>query len=278
MRNSTLSAPSDPYQAVTNSDIVMSQSFDRGNTWSAPTALAIPNDQFMPWGAYNASGQLQIGFFDRSYDPANHEYGYTLASETTPGSLHFTLQEVSTALSDPTQGDSRFRVTVNSSFPNATSFMGDYSNIAISPNGVAALWTDMRLQATSPAPFIGWNEDAFFALVTIPAPPATASAAAPKLAVAALSSVIAPAGTIRAEVGIFNLPPVGSATAMRNENVQAYGPAPVVAIWQWLMSEPLLPSAAPLTVVPSIPSSAAPDAQPNASLWNDPFAALVLSF
>jgi hypothetical protein len=75
MRNSTLPAPTDPYQAKTNSDIVMSQSFDGGNTWSAPTVLAIPNDQFMPWGAYNASGQLQIGYFDRSYDPANHKYG-----------------------------------------------------------------------------------------------------------------------------------------------------------------------------------------------------------
>jgi hypothetical protein len=182
MRNSTLPAPANPYQAKTNSDIVISQSFDGGNTWSAPTALAIPNDQFMPWGVYNARGQLQIGFFDRSYDPANHKYGYTLASETTPGSLHFTLQEVTTALSDPTQGDAFafFQTTANANFPNATRFMGDYSNIAISPNGVAALWTDMRLQATAPPPNTGWAEDAFFALVPTPPPPAAAvSQAAP---------------------------------------------------------------------------------------------------
>ena len=30
MRNSTLPAPSDPYAAVTNSDVVVSQSFDSG--------------------------------------------------------------------------------------------------------------------------------------------------------------------------------------------------------------------------------------------------------
>jgi hypothetical protein len=178
MRNSPLPAPTDPYQAKTNSDIVVSQSFDGGKTWSAPTALTIPNDQFQPWGAYNSSGQLQIGFFDRSYDPANHKYGYTLASETTPGSLNFTLQQVTTALSDPTQGDSFFFTTVSQSFPNATKFMGDYSNIAVTPNGVAAFWTDMRLQATSPPPFTGSHEDAFFALVDPPAVQAPAQTAA----------------------------------------------------------------------------------------------------
>jgi hypothetical protein len=187
MRNSTLPAPTDPYQAKTNSDIVVSQSYDGGNTWSAPTTLAIPNDQFMPWGAYNASGQLQIGFFDRSYDPANHKYGFTLASETTPGSLNFTFQQVTTALSDPTQGDAFFATTVNSSFPKATTFMGDYSNIAISPSGVAAFWTDMRLLSTFPG-FSGAGEDAFFALVPTPPPPATA-ASQPASAVAPTSGV-----------------------------------------------------------------------------------------
>ena len=182
MRNSTLPAPADPYQAKTNSDIVMSQSFDGGKTWSAPTALAIANDQFMPWGAYNGRGQLQIGYYDRSYDPANHKYGYTLASETTPGSLNFTEQQVTTALSDPTQGYAFFRTTVNPSFPNASRFLGDYANIAISPNGVAALWTDMRLASAAPPPFIGSTEDAFFALVVDPPPPpAPALAAAPSI-------------------------------------------------------------------------------------------------
>jgi hypothetical protein len=155
---------SDPYQVKTNSDIIVSQSFDGGSTWSMPTAIKEPNDQFQPWGAYDTDGRLHIGFYDRSYDPANHKYGYTLASETMPGDLHFILQQVTTALSDPTQGDAWFTVTANSNFPNATAFIGDYSNIAISPKGVAALWTDMRLPSSVPS-FPGSSEDAFFALV-----------------------------------------------------------------------------------------------------------------
>jgi hypothetical protein len=37
------------------------------------------------------AGSLHIGLFDRSYDPANHMYGYTLADETSPGTLNFAL-------------------------------------------------------------------------------------------------------------------------------------------------------------------------------------------
>jgi hypothetical protein len=202
MRNSTLPAPTDPYQTKTNSDIVMSQSFDGGNTWSTPTALAIPNDQFMPWGAYNASGQLQIGYFDRSYDPANHKYGYTLASETTPGSLNFTFQQVTTTLSDPTQGDAFFKTTVNANFPNACRFIGDYANIAVTPNGVAALWTDMRLSSTFPG-FPGSSENAFFALVDPPAPPAPV-VSQPAPAVAFLSRAGSFASVSFVEASVFS--------------------------------------------------------------------------
>ena len=69
---------------TTNSDVIVSQSFTavpRGRT----TALTLAGDQFMPWGAYDTQGVLRIGTFDRSYDPANHEYGYTLATETGLG-------------------------------------------------------------------------------------------------------------------------------------------------------------------------------------------------
>jgi hypothetical protein len=246
MRNSTLPAPTDPYQAKTNSDIVMSQSFDGGNIWSAPTALAIPNDQFMPWGAYNASGQLQIGYFDRSYDPANHKYGYTLASETTPGSLNFSEQQVTTALSDPTQGDAFFFTTGNPNFPRATRFMGDYSNIAISSNGVAAFWTDMRLQATSPPPFTGSNEDTFFALVDPPPPPAAAAVLAPSAAafvVPALAGIPAKGGnTNPATLMLFpQTAPVSAATSAGTEHppavlANAANPASAYAAPDWTLS------------------------------------------
>jgi hypothetical protein len=165
MRDSTLPAPADPYVAKTNSDVIVSQSFDRGRTWSAPTALALAGDQWMPWGAYDATGRLRIGTFDRQYDAANHRFGYTLATETTAGSLAFGTTQVTTALSDPTRDNEWFAATLNPNFPAANAFIGDYSNIAIVPGvagGVVSYWTDLRLQACF-AGTCGHGEDAFFA-------------------------------------------------------------------------------------------------------------------
>lgn len=168
MRNSALpGSPSaynpDPYAVKTNSDIVVSQSFNGGQTWSAPVALATPGDQFQPWAVYDSSGLLHIGYFDRSYDPANHKYGYTLASETTPGSLSFSTTQLTTTLSDPTQGDRWFSgLTASSSFPHPTAFLGDYSGIAAGPGGVVGYWTDLRNTACFTTR-CGAGEDAFFA-------------------------------------------------------------------------------------------------------------------
>jgi hypothetical protein len=162
MRNSTLPAPADPYQAKTNSDIIVSQSYDGGLTWSAPVAIQSPGDQFMPWSAYDASGTLRIGYFDRSYDTANHEYGYTLATEKSPGSLSFRLAQLTTQLSNPTKDARFFSLTVNTAFPNPSIFIGDYSGIAVSRSGVAALWTDMRLSICF-ATVCASSMDAFYA-------------------------------------------------------------------------------------------------------------------
>lgn len=163
MRNSTLPAPTDPYKATTNSDIVVSQSFDGGSTWSSPTSLFGAGDQFMPWSSYDASGRLRIGYFDRSYDGANHKYGYTLATETKDGSLNFKSQLVSSGLSDPTQNDRWFSGrTPNPSFPHPTTFLGDYSGIATNPAvGVTSLWTDMTL-STCFGGRCGADEHAFY--------------------------------------------------------------------------------------------------------------------
>jgi hypothetical protein len=165
MRNSTTPAPTDPYAAKTNSDVVVSQSFDRGATWSAPVALALAGDQFMPWGAYDTSGRLRIGTFDRSVDTTNHQYAYSVATESGSGTLAFASTQVTTALSDPTTGDRWFARTVNPAFPFATAFLGDYSNIAATPDGgVVAYWTDMRNDAVF-AGRTGHGEDAYFAKV-----------------------------------------------------------------------------------------------------------------
>ena len=159
----TLSSDLNPYTSVTNSDVVVSESFDGGQTWSAAAAYAIPGDQFMPWGAFDSSGTLRVGTFDRSYDAANHKYGYSVLNGT-PAS--YTSTQASTALSDPTTGDRWFARTVDPDFPRATAFLGDYSGIAIVPGttSVAAYWTDMREQSCF-AGVCGSGEDAYFAML-----------------------------------------------------------------------------------------------------------------
>jgi len=86
-------------------------------------SLTLPGDQFMPWGAYDKDGLLRIGFYDREYDPANHQYGYTLATEAAAGSLVFNIRQLTTSLSDPTTGDRWNAHTVNQAFPFATVFL-----------------------------------------------------------------------------------------------------------------------------------------------------------
>ncbi|HZT85663.1 MAG TPA: sialidase family protein [Gaiellaceae bacterium] len=168
MRNSPGTPPlsfADPYTVTTNSDVIVSESFDGGQTWSTPAAYTIPGDQFMPWAAFDYAGTLRVGTFDRSYDPSNHEYGYSVL--TGPPAA-YTSTKASTALSDPTKNDRWFAATVNPSFPFATTFLGDYSNIAAIPgkagvdHGVVAYWTDMRNDATFGSR-AGHGEDGYFA-------------------------------------------------------------------------------------------------------------------
>ena len=126
-------------------------------------AIAAPGDQLPPWGAYATSEKLRIGYFDRSYDLANHQYGYTIATETGFGTQTFTTAQATTVLSDPTQGDRWFSGrTPNPLFPHPTTFLGDYSGIATGSSGVAALWTDMRNNVCFTVR-CGAGEDAFYA-------------------------------------------------------------------------------------------------------------------
>jgi hypothetical protein len=163
MRNSTLPAPANPYAAATNSDVIVSESFDRGRTWSSPLALKLDGDQFMPWGAFDRLGRLRIGFFDRQYDPLNARYGFTLATQASSGAQLFNYQQLTTVLSDPTTGNRWFAATANPSFSFATTFLGDYPNIATTPSGgVVAYWTDLRNQACF-GTRCGSGQDAFFA-------------------------------------------------------------------------------------------------------------------
>jgi len=165
MRNSPTPANPDPYEAVTNSDVIVSQSTDYGRTWSAATAVTLANDQFMPWGAFDAAGTLRIGTFDRSTDAANHRYDYSLLTQT--GATTFARHIVTTQQSNPTRNQRWFARTEDPDFPNATAFLGDYSNIAVVPGTthVVAYWTDLREMATFPAGVTRHGQDAYFAYV-----------------------------------------------------------------------------------------------------------------
>jgi hypothetical protein len=163
MRNTGHPVAADPYQAKTNSDVIVSQSTDGGRTWSAPVAILAPGDQFMPWASYGNDGKLRVGYFDRSYDAANHKFGYTLATESAAGTLTFARTQLTTALSDPTSGDRWFSGrTPNPSFPHPTSFLGDYSGIDASQGFTASLWTDLRKTVCFTVR-CGHGEDAFYA-------------------------------------------------------------------------------------------------------------------
>ena len=155
----------DPYQAVTDSDIIVSQTYDGGRTWSPPAAIREPHDQFMPWATYSADWRLRIGYFDRVYDPANNKYGYSLATELWPGSLWFSHSQVSTALSDPTRDSTASpQGTINPAFPNPAVNVGDYSGIAAGRGFIASFWTDLRETGCVNGK-CGSKQDAYFASV-----------------------------------------------------------------------------------------------------------------
>ncbi len=166
-RNAPHPVDPDPYMAITDADIVVSQTYDGGRTWSAPVAIARRNDQFMPWAAYDAHGLLQVGFYDRSYDPDNHRFGFTLASEKAPGTLKFSFRMVSTALSDPTRDNLASRGTINPAFPFPAVSIGDYPGLAVAPNAVVAYWTDLRNDACV-AGRCGHRQDSYFASIPNP--------------------------------------------------------------------------------------------------------------
>ena len=147
----------------TNSDVIVSQSANGGRTWSAPAAIAARGDQFMPWASYGGDGRLRVGYFDRSYDPANHKFGYTLAAEKRAGTLAFTTAQLTTALSDPTRDDRWFSGrTPNAAFPHPTSFLNDYNGIDNTQGFTAALWTDLR-NTVYFTERCGHDEDAMYA-------------------------------------------------------------------------------------------------------------------
>ncbi len=144
----------------TNTNVFMSTSNDGAVTWSRrpETITSAPNDQFFPWCAVAPDGALNVSFMDRSYDPGNSKYGITLARMPTTGSVR--LQRVDTGLSDPNHAR-----WFSSATGGKTTFLGDYTGLAVGSNGVAhPVWTDMR-RVVSVRQISGTNEDIFTAAV-----------------------------------------------------------------------------------------------------------------
>lgn len=144
----------------TNTNVFMSTSTDAAVTWSRrpQTISSAPNDQFFPWCAVAPDGTLNVSFMDRSYDPANSKYGITLARVPTTGSVR--LQRVDTGLSDPNHAR-----WFSSATGGKTTFLGDYTGLAVGPDGVAhPVWTDMRRVVTV-RQISGTNEDIFTAAI-----------------------------------------------------------------------------------------------------------------
>ena len=108
---------------------------------------------------------LRIGTFDRSGDPANHLYDYSLATRDRRRSLTFRAQSSRPRMSDPTQDDRWFAgTTLNPAFPFATTFLGDYSNIAVVPGRRRRRVLDRHASAQRASPAAaGTGEDAYFA-------------------------------------------------------------------------------------------------------------------
>ena len=83
---------------------------------------------------------------DRSYDPANNAYAYSLSIQTATG---WSTQNVSGALSDPTKNNRWFTGgQIFPNFPYPTTFIGDYTEIAVSGTTVRSFWTDLRNDTT----------------------------------------------------------------------------------------------------------------------------------
>jgi hypothetical protein len=94
---------------------------------------------------------------DRRYDPANSKYGITLARAARHG---FGLQRVDSGLSDPNHAR-----WFSGSTGGMTTFLGDYTGLAVGTDGVAhPLWTDMRRVVTV-RDLTGTSEDIFSAAV-----------------------------------------------------------------------------------------------------------------
>jgi hypothetical protein len=133
--------------ATGRTNIMATTSVDGGISWSTPALIKSSRyDQIFPWAAVGLDGKVRIGFVDRARTAPRGQtcvYGYTLATASDLAATTFATKrlDTGTSIASDARWFTNFPVTGNYN----TRFIGDYTNIAILPDGsVWAAWTDMR--------------------------------------------------------------------------------------------------------------------------------------
>jgi hypothetical protein len=143
-----------------NASIAYIRSSDGGETWSGPVTISgSTGDQLFPWVAAHG-GKVYATWFNRAPGGGN-TYAISGAASTNDGASWSAPVTVSTAISDVSAGN-RF------GYPACpASFVGDYSGITVDSTGVAhSLWTDVRVEPSTPTDPGGTSQDPFTATLS----------------------------------------------------------------------------------------------------------------
>ena len=119
----------DQRNGTTNTDIFLSKSTDKGNTWSIPVKVnndATARHQFFVWSTIDQStGHLWFVFYDRRNTTGSETDVY--AAKSTDGGVTF----------------DNFKISETPFIPTSGVFFGDYTNIAAFNGKIYPIW--MRL-------------------------------------------------------------------------------------------------------------------------------------
>jgi hypothetical protein len=146
---------------VSNDDVFVMTSKDRGQTWTGPDLVAgALGDEFNPNIAVNpVTGELGIAFYDRSGDPRGKTMNVTLATGL-PGS--FDLTRITTAPSH-LSADLWWQQTLPAC-DRCVYHIGEYFGIAFGSDGAANMvWADLRHYTTTPQGKSGYTMNVDYA-------------------------------------------------------------------------------------------------------------------
>jgi hypothetical protein len=122
------------------SDIVLFKSTNGGRSYTGPVRVNQdpPNgdgDQFQPWIAVTATGQVNVSFFDRRNDPGNY-FIDTYLAQSEDGGATFHDQRVSARMWDP---------AVAAPTSVSGKFIGDYQGLVADDDAAIPFWNDTQL-------------------------------------------------------------------------------------------------------------------------------------